>query len=94
MNGSLTNQCDAPTNFITEISFLLMKIVIWRAFRIIKEPPITNVIINQKITWRVKSETFLRFFETDWMMFVSLEEETFERMELYCCWLRNVIMES
>ncbi len=49
MNGILINQNGAPTSFITVISFLRLKMVMWIAFKIISVPPIMKVKMIQKI---------------------------------------------
>lgn len=86
------NQYDAPTSFITEISFFRLKIVICRAFKIINAPPMTNVIISQNTICSPKSETFKRFFETLVMMLLFPEFSlvvTLERYVLYFSWDKN-----
>ena len=58
------NQYDAPTSFITPISFRRLKIVIWRAFTVINIPPTMNVRMSQNMICFVNVLSCMRFFDT------------------------------
>jgi len=66
--------------------------VICRAFRIIKTPPITKIIMSQKIICCAKFVTLSRFLETLVIMLLVGESPVvtiFESLDKYLSWLRN-----
>ena len=68
MNGRYINLSGAPTNLIMFTSFLREKIVIWIEFKMIKIPPMTNIITSQKMICLLKSVTRCRFCATEEIM--------------------------
>ncbi|MFA4891321.1 MAG: hypothetical protein WC604_03140 [Candidatus Gracilibacteria bacterium] len=74
MNGRCMKNIELPTNRMMLISFLRVKIVSWIELKIIKVPPMMNIITIQNMIWGLKSVTLFKFFATDVMIDFSWTE--------------------